>query len=136
MFAGTVKVKLSKPIQWEGKDISVVELDFSKVTGGIIIQCERETFGTGNMAGMVRALSSEYCGRMAGYISGIHFRAFEKLPGDDFDKIWQTVGAYVSKRDPQEFYDQFTAGDDEGFTGPVAETATPEKPAQGKSTKT
>jgi hypothetical protein len=60
-------------------------------------------------------------------ISGVPFRVLEKLPADDYDAVWQTVGAYVSKRNPQEFYNQFTAvdeeeekaGDGEGFTEPA-----------------
>jgi hypothetical protein len=134
VFTGTVSVKLSTPIKWEGKEIEVVDLDFGKVSGAIINQCERETWGGGNVSGMIRSLSSEYNGRMAAMISGIPFRAFEKLPGDDYDTIWQTVGAYVAKRDPQEFYNDWIKDDDEGFTEAAA---APEKPpAQGKGTKT
>ena len=139
MFTGIVKVALSAPIKWMDRTISVIELDFGKVNGGIINQCEREVFQGGNFSGLVRSLSAEYCGRMAAYISDVPFRAFEKLPGDDYDKIWQTVGAYVGKHDPQEFYDQFTEGDDEGFTVPAAEQeqVKPDKSDKpGKSTKT
>jgi hypothetical protein len=133
MFIGTIKVELSAPLKWEGREIFTVELDFGKVSGAIINRCERETWGGGNASGMIRGLSSEYCSRMAALISGIPFRAMEKIPGDDFDKVWQTVGAYVSKRNPQEFYDQFTADDDEGkiteevFTDPAVKPETEEK---------
>ncbi|MDR1248897.1 MAG: hypothetical protein LBK63_06305 [Treponema sp.] len=124
MFIGTVKVKLSAPLKWEDRDISEINLDFSKVKGTTIIQCERETFQQGNFSGIIRSQSSEYCARMAGLISGVPFRALEKLPADDYDAVWQTVGAYVGKRNPQEFYDQFTADEDEdeeGFTGPAGQ---------------
>jgi hypothetical protein len=127
MFTGTVKVKLSAPLKWEDRDITEINLNFSNVKGATINQCERETFQQGNFSGIIRSQSAEYCARMAGLISGIPFRALEKLPGDDYDAVWQTVGAYVSKRDPQEFYNQFTAEDDEeekaenkeGFTDPA-----------------
>jgi hypothetical protein len=119
MFTGTVSVKLSTPIKWEDREISVVELDFGKITGAMINQCERETWGGGNVSGMMRGLSSEYCSRLAALISGVPFRVMEKMPADDFDKVWQTVGAYVSKRNPQEFYNQFVEGDEEGFTKPA-----------------
>jgi len=113
MFTGTVKVKLSAPLPWEDRQISEIILDFSKVKGAHINQCERETFQQGNFSGIVRSQSAEYCGRMASIISGVPFRALEKLPADDYDAVWQTVGAYVAKRDPLEFYNQFTAEDDE-----------------------
>jgi hypothetical protein len=113
MFIGTVKVRLSAPIKWEDREITEVALDFSKVKGSTINQCERETFQQGNFSGIIRSQSAEYCARMAGLISGVPFRALEKFPADDYDAVWQTVGAYVSKRNPQEFYNQFTAGDEE-----------------------
>jgi hypothetical protein len=129
MFIGTVKVKLSAPLKWEDRNITEINLDFSKVKGATINQCERETFQQGNFSGIIRGQSAEYCARMAALISGVPFRALEKLPADDYDAVWQTVGAYVSKRNPQEFYNQFTAEDegedeekaedDEGFTDPA-----------------
>jgi hypothetical protein len=132
MFIGTVKVKLSAPIKWEDREIGDINLDFSKVKGATINQCERETFQQGNFSGIIRSQSAEYCARMAGLISGVPFRALEKLPADDYDAVWQTVGAFVGKRNPQEFYNQFTAEDEEeekaegeeGFTDPAG---TPEK---------
>ena len=127
MFNGTVKVKLTKPLKWEDREISFVELNFDKVTGSIINQCERATFQEGNLSGLVRSMSAEYCARMGALISGIPFRAMEKFSGEDYDRVWQTVGAYVSKQNPQEFYDQFVeGGDDKGFTEPAAE-----KPGKG-----
>jgi hypothetical protein len=127
MFIGTVKVKLSAPLKWEDRNITEIDLDFSKVKGATINKCERETFQQGNFSGIIRSQSAEYCARMAGLISGVPFRALEKLPAEDYDAVWQTVGAYVGKRNPQEFYDQFTAEDDEeekadgeeGFTDPA-----------------
>jgi hypothetical protein len=127
MFIGTVKIKISSPLRWEDREIAEINLDFSKVKGATINQCERETFQQGNFSGIIRSQSAEYCARMAGLISGVPFRALEKLPADDYDAIWQTVGAYVSKRNPQEFYNQFTADDEEeekaedeeGFTDPA-----------------
>ncbi|MDR1160268.1 MAG: hypothetical protein LBK69_06560 [Syntrophomonadaceae bacterium] len=130
MFIGTVNVKLSSSLKWEDRDIIEIALDFSKVKGATIIQCERETFQHGNFSGVIRSQSSEYCARMAALISGVPFRFLEKLPADDYDAVWQTVGAYVGKRNPQEFYDQFTAEDEDddeeeraddkgGFTEPA-----------------
>ncbi|GMO52436.1 MAG: hypothetical protein Pg6C_18080 [Treponemataceae bacterium] len=134
MFTGTVKVKLSAPLKWEDREIPAIDLDFSKVTGALIVRCERETFQQGNFSGIVRSQSAEYCARMAALITGVPYRALEKLNADDFDAVWQTVGAYIGKRNPLEFYNQFTAEDDEegektgaGFTGPAAMPETMEK---------
>jgi hypothetical protein len=140
MFVGTVKVKLSKETKWEGRDISIVELDFGKVNGAMINRCERETFGGGNISGLNRPTSSEYCARLAAEISGIPFRAIEKLPFYDYEKIWQTVSAFVRHNNPQEFYNQFVEGDDDaGFTEPAqkpeAKAEKPEKPEVKPVTK-
>ena len=116
MFSGIVEVKLSVPLKWEDREIQKIDLNFGKVTGAIINLSERETFQQGNFSGMIRSLSAEYCGRMAAMISGVPFRALEKLNAEDYDTVWQTVGAFVGKQNPQEFYDQFTT---EGFTEPA-----------------
>jgi hypothetical protein len=135
MFVGTVKVKLSKPIKWEDREISTVELDFGKVNGAMINRIERETFGGGNISGLNRPTSSEYCARLAADISGVPFRSIEKLPFDDYENIWQTVSAFIRHENPQKFYDQFTAEEDEedddkpGFTKPADK---PEKNSQTK----
>lgn len=121
MFVGTVTVKLSKEEKWEGKEFTTIELDFGKINGAMIDRCERETFGGGNVSAMNRPTSSEYCARLAAEISGVPFRAIEKLAFYDFEKVWQTVSVFLMHRDPQAFYKQFTEGDDEaGFTEPAA----------------
>jgi hypothetical protein len=131
MFIGIVKVKLSKTVKWEDREISVVELDFGKVNGAIVNQCERDTFQGGNISGLNRPTSSEYCARFAAAISGVPFRTIEKLPFYDYEKIWQTASAFIRHDNPQEFYDQFTEGDeDQGFTEPAEKPET--KPAATK----
>ena len=106
MFTGTVSVKLSTPIKWEGREIEVVDLDFGKVNGGIITQCERETFQGGNFSGLVRSRSEEYCSRMAALISGLPYRVFEKMNSYDYEFICLVVGSFIDKRNPQKFYDK------------------------------
>jgi len=134
MFVKTVSVKLSqKDLKWEGREILTVELEFGKVNGAMINRCERETFGGGNISGINRPTSSEYCARLAAEISGVPFRFIEKLPFYDYEKIWQTVSAFVRHENPQAFYDQFTEGDDDaGFTNPAAK---PEEKAEAKPEK-
>jgi len=132
MFIGTVKVKLSAPVKWEDREITTLELNFGKVNGAIINTCERETFQGGNISGLNRPTSSEYCSRLAAAISGVPFRVIEKMPFYDYEVIWQTVSQFIRHENPQEFYNQFTAGDEEqkGFTEPA------EKPEKEKPTAT
>jgi hypothetical protein len=121
MFIGKVTVKLTKKdAKWEGKEVTTIELDFGKIDGAMVDRCERETFGGGNISGINRPTSSEYCARLAAEISDVPFRFIEKLPFHDFEKVWQTVSAFIMHRNPQEFYNQLTEGDeDAGFTEPA-----------------
>lgn len=126
MFDGIVKVKLLKPVKVpvpDGyKDLTELELDFSKVNAAVINDCERKTISMGNMSTVFRSMSSEYCGRMAAHISGVDFQEIEKLDYESYDRVWQTVSAFVSKLNPQEFYNQFVGKEPaEVFTSPAAE---------------
>jgi len=125
-----VKVDLLEPLKWEDRNITSIELDFSKVNGAMIVEAEQAAGSILNS--MVRGTSQTYCASLAASISGIPYRALLMLPGDDFDVVWQTVGAWVNKDDPQKFYDQFTAGDNRGFTEPAE---TPGKAAPSTSEK-
>jgi len=137
VFTGIVKVKLSSELKWEGKDISVIELDFGKVNGAMIKRCESATFSNGNGSAMFRPASSEYCSRLASEISGVPLRAIEKLPFYDFEKTWQTVAAFILHKDPQAFYEQFTDGDEDAVFTPPAEKPEETKPEKTEtSTKT
>jgi hypothetical protein len=136
MYIGTVKVKLSAPVKWEDKEFSTLELNFGKINGAMINRCERETFSGGNISGLNRPTSSEYCARLAAEISGVPFRLIEKMPFYDYEVVWQTVSQFIRHENPQEFYDQFTAGDEENksFTEPALkpETTKPEKETTAK----
>jgi hypothetical protein len=134
MFTGTVKVKLSNTVKWENREIAVVELDFGKVNGAIINQCERDVFQQGNFSGIMPAHSAEYCSRLGAAISGLPIRFIEKLSFYDYEKIRHTGSAYVRHQNPQELYDQLCEGDELGFIKPaelpettIVETETPAK---------
>jgi len=103
MFTKTVSVKLSAPAEWEGRKIEAINLNFGIVNGALLNKCERET--SGNLTATMRPLSTEYTSRLASMISGVSFRAIEKLPYDDFELICMVVQNYLLKNDPQEFYD-------------------------------
>jgi hypothetical protein len=136
VFIGKVSVQLLLPLKWEDKEIKVVELDFSTFRGDLINKVQRECFNNeGNIsAAILPAQTPEYCARIASAISGVPFRALEKMNAFDYETICHTVGAYINKRNPQKFYDQYiklrdTADDDDeeegeaeksGFTPPAA----------------
>lgn len=112
IYEGTVVIPLQKPLRWENDTINEVALDFSKVTGKVVINAERAVFQGGSLT-IVRSMSADYCAHIAAAISGLHYRALEKLHGADFDAVWQTVAAFVANRNPQEFYDQYSDDSEE-----------------------
>ena len=122
-FKGIVKVELQTPVQWEGNDVSTIDLDFGKLTPTAVIEAERNCGA--NLTSIMKMTNVEYCSNLASYMmqweKKIAYRVLMKLDMEDFDVIWQTVGSFVGKRNPQEFYDQFTADEDDdvGFTKPA-----------------
>ena len=135
MFTGIVSVKLSQPIKWEGREISVIDLDFGKVSGKIVNQCERQT--SGNLTAAMRPLSTDYTSHLASMISGVPHRAIEdRLSFEDFELICTVVQKFLMKEDPQQYYDELM-GEKMGFTTPAAEPETPLIEAgKEKNTKT
>jgi len=124
MFKGTVNIKLSEIHKWEDREISSVELDFGKINGKILNQCEREV--SGNLTAAMRQISTEYTSRLASMISTVPFRAIEKFPYEDFELICTLIQRYLMKEDPQEYYNNYMK-EKVGFTIPAV-PALPENP--------
>ena len=123
-FKETVKVKLQTSVQWEGNDVETIELNFGKLTPTAVIEAERNCGA--NLTSIMKMTNVEYCSNLASYMmqwdQKIAYRVLMKLDMEDFDVVWQTVGSFVGKRNPQEFYNQFTADDDDvGFTKPAVQ---------------
>jgi hypothetical protein len=117
MFTKTVSVKLSTPIKWEDREIPVIDLEFGKINGGMLNKCERET--SGNLTAAMRPISTEYTSRLASMISAVPLRAIERLPYEDFELICTVVQKFLTKDDPQEYYDE-QVRESVGFTSPAA----------------
>jgi len=126
MFTKTVSVELSAPFEWEGRTISAIAFDFGKINGAMLNKCERET--SGNLTAAMRPLSTEYTSRLASMISTVPFRAIEKMPYEDFELVCSIIQRYLTKEDPQEFYDNYVK-EKVGFIQPAAllENTTEEK---------
>jgi len=139
VFIGTVRIKLFVPFKWEDKEITEIALDFSKVNHKLESECQKEAFNKSNnlTASFLPQNSFEFCGRMAAAISGVSYRAIEKMNAYDADILTQVIRAYMNKYNPQKFYEEAlktmeeneeedskkdTKGEsEEGFTKPVTE---------------
>jgi len=124
-FKGTVKVKLQTPVQWDGKDVLEIALNFGKLHPKAVIEAERNCGA--NLTSIMKMTNVEYCSNLASHMMEwepkVAYRILMKLDMEDFDVVWQTVGSFVGKSNPQEFYEQFTAVETEaeevGFTIPA-----------------
>lgn len=121
VYKGTVNIKLELPIKWEDREIKEITLDFSKVNGSTITAAERGAFQEGNIP-IIRSMSADYCSRIAASISNVPYRALLKMHSADFDPVWQTVAAYISNKDPAEFYKQYSESDANESEEDVIET--------------
>ena len=141
IFAGTVNVDLIVPLKWEDREIKTVELDFSKVNGKLINDCQRETFDNfqGNSSVvLVPSQVPEYCARMAAAISGLSFRALEKMNFLDYENVTGVVSIFLKKKNPKKFWEEYVksmaeSDDDEEDAG---ELFTKPDLEPGKNTKT
>ena len=124
MYKGTVTIELHTPVEWEGDEIKTIALNFGKVTPAAIIEAEQNSGGS--LTSIVKMANTSYCTHLASHMMGREpktaYRILMKMDVEDFNAVWQTVGAYVGDNDPQEFYNQYTgveATADAGFTKPA-----------------
>ena len=89
---GAVKtIALKKPMA-DGK--TELALDFDKVTGYVLIECEKEAKKE-DPAITVQALSMVYKARVAAAASGTKYDDILSLPGRDFSAVTAAVQAFL-----------------------------------------
>ena len=125
-FTGVVEVALLDPVKWEDRKISVVRLDFAKVTGKTLTDIDLALKNTGLDPDPYNLVTYQYIFQFAAAISGIPARAFMKMSGDDADAIWKVILGYRGGQSPQEVYDELCEDtddnsdqDEEGFQSPA-----------------
>jgi len=88
------KVKLSKKITIDGKDTDVLELDFDKVTGNMLIDAEKMMRTAGDMTPNPY-FAQTFQSALASKICPLSFIELGKLPGKDFAKICTAVFTFL-----------------------------------------
>lgn len=91
------KIKLTKPIQINGKEVSQLELDFSKVTGRDLSQAESTVRSAGEMTPML-TFSGKYQAAVAAKILGIKYDDVLDMPGTDYVKITTAVLNFLTEQ--------------------------------------
>lgn len=81
-----MKVTLSKPFTFEGKEYSEIELDLDSLTGNDLLKAEREFVATGGRAN-VPELSKEYLAIVVAKTAKVPVDIIHALPAKDFSKV-------------------------------------------------
>lgn len=85
--------ELNKPIQFGGKEVKEINLDFDSLNGGALIQAERlfVAANQSNEAINIREYSQEYQAYVASQLSGLPITFFHEIDGYDFSQITTKV---------------------------------------------
>lgn len=87
-------IKLSKPLNISGKEVTEITIDFDKITGAEMLAAEREVRAMGDDTPSV-FLSMRYQTVLAAKIIGVLFDDIMALPGTDYKKIVLPVANFL-----------------------------------------
>ncbi|ADH86732.1 phage tail assembly protein [Desulfurivibrio alkaliphilus] len=88
------QVKLTKPIDFEGKKIVELELKMGDLSGHDLLKAEREFATTGNYS-PVAVTSQEYLAIVAGHAAGLPTDAIKSLGAHDFAHVTTLVQNFL-----------------------------------------
>lgn len=82
-------IKLVRPITHEGEEIKEIRLDFDSLTGGKLIEVERQFLMASplNEGVSIKEYSKEYQALVAAKISNYPIEVFHQLGGRDFSNV-------------------------------------------------
>lgn len=89
-----VSIKLDKKMKIGDKDIDTVELNFDKVNGNMLMDCEKMARTMGEQLPQVM-FSQTYQIALASKICELSYADILKLPGRDFQKIIREVANFL-----------------------------------------
>lgn len=89
-------VTLRKPIEFEGRTIDRITLDFDRLTGRVMRDAERAFLRGGGIplpgSGMV---SADYCAHVAGMIANVPYECIEQLGAQDYTEVASAVQVFL-----------------------------------------
>lgn len=79
--------KLRRPVEFEGQTYEALNLDFERLTGADIINCERQFAYLGGGAGLLKDTNKTYQAIVAATAAGVPFDLMKQLSAKDFTRI-------------------------------------------------
>lgn len=90
-------IKLENKLTVNGKEVTIVTLDFSKLTGRDLIKAEAEVRADGEVTPML-TFSLKYQAALAARMIGITYDDIMEMNADDFSKITNSVLNFLTKQ--------------------------------------
>lgn len=88
-------IKLSKPITFEDKTYEVLQLDLEGLTGGDLVDAEREYVAGGGIMSSVAELTKGYLATVAAKAAGVPVEVIHALPAKDFAAVTLRVQNFL-----------------------------------------
>lgn len=90
-------IKLGNKLTVNGKEVTSVTLDFSKLTGRDLIKAEAEVRADGEVTPLL-TFSLKYQAALAARMIGITYDDIMEMNADDFSKITNRVPNFLTKQ--------------------------------------
>ena len=90
-------IKLENKLTVNGKEVTIVTLDFSKLTGRDLIKAEAEVRADGEVTPLL-TFSLKYQAALAARMIGITYDDIMEMNADDFSKIANRVLNFLTKQ--------------------------------------
>ena len=96
---GPTIVKLSNPLEHDGKTISEISLDLESLTGADIEVCVREAGAAGGQVIVAYEIDTEVHAQIASRLSGLGRDVFRKMHARDYRKVMSPIRAFFLDSD-------------------------------------
>lgn len=87
-------ITLNTKLMINDKEVKTVELDFDKVTGQVLLDCEKLVRGMGDNS-VIMPLSMNFQAMVASKVIGVSYDDLVQLPSGDFLRITNEVRTFL-----------------------------------------
>ncbi|MEK3784681.1 phage tail assembly protein [Paenibacillus sp. FSL R5-0810] len=87
--------KLARPFTYEGVTYEEITLDFSKLSGRDLIDCENQLSSSGTI--LTKEVNQEYQALVAAKAANLHHHVITALPAQDFIQITKRAQRFLLK---------------------------------------
>lgn len=85
--------KLARPFTYEGETYEEIILDFEKLSGRDLIDCENRLSGSGNL--LSKEINQEYQALVVAKAADMHYPVIAALPAQDFIQVTKRAQRFL-----------------------------------------